>query len=199
MSKKSLLVRKLLKKVDALRSALLWQVMIFSRGSQWRTLWSPCRTWTPAQGLRRCVWAASTCWCSFPSPALCCSWPPGHASPCMAASYKASSCCGRGRSTATSSTSRPSEAAGRLLEAHTRRNLPYFYSEILFDIYILTCDQKLKANQSLRTMDQIFWRCQCANRAAFKDCASWMTCHFYNVDKCCFLLFCVCVVAQLPF
>ena len=85
------------------------QVTIFSIGNRWRTLWLPCLTLPPAQGLRLFAWAASTCWCSCLSPVPCSSWPPGPASHFTAANCKGSRPWGSRPSTATSSMSRPYE------------------------------------------------------------------------------------------
>lgn len=85
------------------------QVMIFSKGNPWRTLWFLCLMLPPALGSRLCAWAASTCWCLCLSPVPCSSWPPGLASRFTAASCKGSRPWDKERNTATLSMSRPYE------------------------------------------------------------------------------------------
>lgn len=85
------------------------KVMIFLRGNLWGTLWFLCLMLPLAQGLRLCVWAASTCWCLCLSPVPCSSWPPGLASHFMAASCRESRPWGKEPSMATLLMSRPYE------------------------------------------------------------------------------------------
>lgn len=127
--------------------------MIFLRGNLWRTLWFLCLMLPLAQGLRLCVWAASTCWCLCLSPVPCSSWPPGLASHFMAASCKESRPWGKEPSMATLLMSRPYELKGAGLKRH--------FKVVHFTIRLIMSEKELKQKAAVCQYIHYFktWLC----------------------------------------